>query len=137
VWQRHQRDLWILAIVVVGLFVALADVGALGPVGRAISRALADLLGIGRFALAIVLLALGVALVWGKIEFDRARASWGVVFGLVSISGIADLAGGRPVFTRPAKSWATTADGSVWRSVVDSQRVSGWRERSSCCSRSW
>jgi S-DNA-T family DNA segregation ATPase FtsK/SpoIIIE len=96
VWQRHQRDLWIVAIVVVGLFVALADVGALGPVGRAISRALADLLGIGRFALAIVLLALGVALVWGKIEFDRARASWGVVFGLVSISGIADLAGGRP-----------------------------------------
>ena len=95
-WQRHQRDLWIVAIVVVGLFVALADVGALGPVGRAISRALADLLGIGRFALAIVLLALGVALVWGKIEFDRARASWGVVFGLVSISGIADLAGGRP-----------------------------------------
>ena len=85
-----------MAIVVVGLFVALADVGALGPVGRAISRALADLLGIGRFALAIVLLALGVALVWGKIEFDRARASWGVVFGLVSISGIADLAGGRP-----------------------------------------
>jgi S-DNA-T family DNA segregation ATPase FtsK/SpoIIIE len=96
VWQRHQRDLWIVAIVVVGLFVALADIGALGPVGRAISRALADLLGIGRFALAIVLLALGVALVWGKIEFDRARASWGVVFGLISISGIADLAGGRP-----------------------------------------
>ena len=95
-WQRHQRDLWIVAIIVVGFFVALADVGALGPVGRTISRALADLLGIGRFALAIVLLALGVALVWGKIEFDRARASWGVVFGLISISGIADLAGGRP-----------------------------------------
>ena len=85
-----------MAIIVVGFFVALADVGALGPVGRTISRALADLLGIGRFALAIVLLALGVALVWGKIEFDRARASWGVVFGLISISGIADLAGGRP-----------------------------------------
>jgi len=96
VWHAINANLWIVAIVVVGLFVALADVGALGPVGRAISRALADLLGIGRFALAIVLLALGVALVWGKIEFDRARASWGVVFGLVSISGIADLAGGRP-----------------------------------------
>jgi S-DNA-T family DNA segregation ATPase FtsK/SpoIIIE len=96
VWQRHQRDLSIVAIVVVGLFVTLADVGALGPVGRAISRALADLLGVGRFALAIVLLALGVGLVWGKIEFDRARVVWGVVFGLIAISGIADLAGGRP-----------------------------------------
>jgi S-DNA-T family DNA segregation ATPase FtsK/SpoIIIE len=96
VWQRHQRDLWIVGIAVIGLFVALADVGALGPVGRVISRALADLLGVGRFALAIVLLALGVALVWGRIEFDRARVSWGVVIGLVSICGLADLARGRP-----------------------------------------
>ncbi|MHB8380571.1 MAG: FtsK/SpoIIIE family DNA translocase [Acidimicrobiales bacterium] len=96
VWQRHQRDLWVVALLVVGLFVALAEVGALGPVGRAISRALSDVLGVGRFALAIILLALGVATVWGKIEFDRARLLWGVVLGLVSVSGIADLATGRP-----------------------------------------
>src|SRR5665213_799115 len=96
VWQRHQRDLWVVALVVVGLFVALAEVGALGPVGRAISRALSDVLGVGRFAMAIILLALGVAMVWGKIEFDRARVGWGVVLGLVSISGIADVASGRP-----------------------------------------
>ena len=96
VWQRHQRDLWIVALVVVGLFVALAEAGALGPAGRAISRALSDILGVGRFALAIILLALGVALVWGKIEFERARVGWGVLLGLVSISGVADLARGRP-----------------------------------------
>jgi len=96
VWQRHQRDLWVVALVVVGLFVALAEVGALGPVGRAISRALSDVLGVGRFAMAVILLALGVAMVWGKIEFDRARVLWGVVLGLVSISGIADLVSGRP-----------------------------------------
>ncbi|HEV3186462.1 MAG TPA: DNA translocase FtsK 4TM domain-containing protein [Acidimicrobiales bacterium] len=96
VWQRHQRDLWVVALVVVGLFVALAEVGALGPVGRAISRALSDVLGVGRFAMAIILLALGVAMVWGKIEFDRARVLWGVVLGLLSISGIADLFFGRP-----------------------------------------
>jgi S-DNA-T family DNA segregation ATPase FtsK/SpoIIIE len=46
--------------------------------------------------MAIILLALGVAMVWGKIEFDRARVGWGVVLGLVSISGIADVASGRP-----------------------------------------
>lgn len=96
VWQRHQRDLWIVGLVVLGLCVTLADVGALGPVGRAISRALSDLLGVGRYALAIIVLALGVALVWGKIEFDRARVGWGVVLALLSTSGIADLAGGRP-----------------------------------------
>ena len=96
VWQRHQRDLSVVALVVVGLFVALAEVGALGPVGRAISRGLSDVLGVGRFAMAIILLALGVAMVWGKIEFDRARVVWGVVLGLVSISGIADVASGRP-----------------------------------------
>jgi S-DNA-T family DNA segregation ATPase FtsK/SpoIIIE len=86
----------VVALLVVGLFVALAEIGALGPVGRAISRALSDALGIGRFAMAIILLALGVAMVWGKIEFDRARFLWGVVLGLVSVSGIADLASGRP-----------------------------------------
>ena len=96
VWQRHQRDLWVVALLVVGLFAALAEVGALGPVGRAISRALSDVLGIGRFALAIVLVAMGVAMVWGKIEFDRARVVWGVVLGLVSVTGIADVATGRP-----------------------------------------
>jgi S-DNA-T family DNA segregation ATPase FtsK/SpoIIIE len=96
VWQRHERDLWIVALLVVGLFVALAEVGALGPVGRAISRGLSDILGVSRYALAIVLLGLGAAMVWGKIEFDRARVGWGVALGLVSISGIADLASGRP-----------------------------------------
>jgi len=96
VWQRHQRDLWVVALLVVGLFVALAEVGALGPVGRAISRGLSDVLGVARYAMAIILLALGVAMVWGKIEFDRGRVLWGVVLGLVSISGIADVASGRP-----------------------------------------
>jgi S-DNA-T family DNA segregation ATPase FtsK/SpoIIIE len=96
VWQRHQRDLWIVALVVIGLFVLLAEAGALGPGGRGISRGLSDALGVGRFALAPILLALAAALVWGKVEFERARAAWGVVLGLVAISGIADLAGGRP-----------------------------------------
>ena len=96
VWQRHQRDLWVVALLVVGLFVALAEAGALGPVGRAISRGLSEVFGVGRFALAIILLVVGTAMVSGKIEFDRARVGWGVALGLVSISGIADLASGRP-----------------------------------------
>ncbi|MCU1363822.1 MAG: FtsK/SpoIIIE family proteinFtsk gamma protein [Acidimicrobiaceae bacterium] len=96
IWQRHQRDLWIVALVVVGLFVLLAEAGALGPGGRGISRALSDVFGVGRFALTAILLALAATLVWGKVEFERSRAAWGVILGLVAISGIADLAGGRP-----------------------------------------
>jgi S-DNA-T family DNA segregation ATPase FtsK/SpoIIIE len=96
VWQRHQRDLSIVVLIVVGLFVALADVHALGPVGHQISRALSDVLGVGRFALALILLGLGVSLVWGKVEFDQARVSWGVLFAMIGVSGIADLTGGRP-----------------------------------------
>jgi S-DNA-T family DNA segregation ATPase FtsK/SpoIIIE len=96
IWQRHQRDLLIIGFVVVGLFVALADLHALGPFGHAIARALSDVMGVGRYALAVILLALGIALLWGKVELDRARAVWGVVLGLVAVSGFADVVGGRP-----------------------------------------
>jgi S-DNA-T family DNA segregation ATPase FtsK/SpoIIIE len=96
IWQRHQRDLLIIGLVVVGLFVGLADLHALGPFGHAIDRALSDVLGVGRFALAIILLGLGIALLWGKVELDRARAAWAVVLGLVAVSGLADVVGGRP-----------------------------------------
>jgi DNA segregation ATPase FtsK/SpoIIIE, S-DNA-T family len=96
IWQRHQRDLFIIGFVVVGLFVALADLHALGPFGHAIARALSDVLGVGRYALAVILLGLGIALLWGKVELDRARAAWAVVLGLVAVSGLADVVGGRP-----------------------------------------
>jgi DNA segregation ATPase FtsK/SpoIIIE, S-DNA-T family len=95
-WQRHQRDLSIVALFVVGLFVALADFHALGPAGHQVARGLSDALGAGRYALAIILLALGGVLVSGKVEFDQARVSWGGVFALVAVSGIADLTDGRP-----------------------------------------
>ena len=96
VWERHARDLWILLLVVIGAFFALAEAGALGPVGRGISKGLAIAFGVGRFALPVMLLALGGALIVGKVEVERPRAIWGIVLGLVSICGIGDLAGGRP-----------------------------------------
>jgi S-DNA-T family DNA segregation ATPase FtsK/SpoIIIE len=74
----------------------LAEAGALGPVGRGISKGLAIAFGVGRFALPVMLLALGGALIVGKVEVERPRAIWGIVLGLVSICGIGDLAGGRP-----------------------------------------
>jgi S-DNA-T family DNA segregation ATPase FtsK/SpoIIIE len=96
VWERHTRDLWILLLVVIGAFCALAEAGALGPVGRGISKGLAVAFGVGRFALPIMLLALGAALVIARVEVERARAVWAIAIGLISVCGIGDLAGGRP-----------------------------------------
>ncbi|HUY43760.1 MAG TPA: DNA translocase FtsK [Acidimicrobiales bacterium] len=95
-WQRHARDLWIVGLVVVGLFVALAEANALGPLGHAISKGLAQLLGVGRFALPALLIGLGALLVVAKVDVDRPRVFWSLAFGLVGLSGLADLNAGRP-----------------------------------------
>ncbi|OYV65835.1 MAG: hypothetical protein B7X07_01580 [Actinobacteria bacterium 21-64-8] len=94
-WQRHARDLRIVALIVVGLFVVLAEGHALGPLGRAISTGLAQLLGVGRFVLPVLLIGLGVVFVVAKADVDRARVSWSLGLGLVGISGLADLDVGR------------------------------------------
>jgi S-DNA-T family DNA segregation ATPase FtsK/SpoIIIE len=95
-----------LLLIVIGAFALLAEGGALGPVGRAISKGLAIALGVGRFALPIMLLGLGVALVVGRIDVDRNRVTWGIVLGLISICGIGDLAGGRPHIHDTTKHFA-------------------------------
>jgi len=104
IWQRHERDIWIVVLIVAGLFVALAEANVLGPVGKAIAEALKVVFGVGRFALPPVLLLLGAALLWGKVEVDRARFFWGIPLGLVSISGIGHLTGGRPAFHAGVKA---------------------------------
>jgi len=60
----------------VGVCLVLAEIGALGPVGRSLATALNTVFGVGRVALAVSLVGLAIALVLGKIEFDRARFSW-------------------------------------------------------------
>jgi len=106
VWERHTRDLWILLLVVIGAFCALAEAGALGPVGRGISKGLAIAFGVGRFALPVMLLALGAALIAGRIEVERPRVIWGIALGLISICGIGHLAGGRPSLHATTKQFA-------------------------------
>jgi DNA segregation ATPase FtsK/SpoIIIE, S-DNA-T family len=106
VWERHTRDLWILLLIVIGAFCALAEAGALGPVGRGISKGLAIAFGVGRFALPVMLLALGAALIVGRIEVERPRVIWGIALGLLSICGIGHLAGGRPSLHATTKEFA-------------------------------
>ena len=114
-WQRHERDIWIVFMVVVGLFALLAEAGALGPVGHQVSRALALTFGVGRFALPLVLLALGIALIWGKIEVERTRLGWGVALGMISVCGLGHLGGGRPSLNAGVKA---LAHGGGWLGVL-------------------
>ncbi len=95
-WRRHESDLWILVLIVVGLLALLAEAHALGPAGRVVSRALALTLGVGRFAVPVVFVGLGVAMISGKVELERARLSWGVGLTLLSLCGLAHLARGHP-----------------------------------------
>ncbi|HEV2426708.1 MAG TPA: DNA translocase FtsK [Acidimicrobiales bacterium] len=95
-WRRHERDVWVVVLVVAGLFCLLAEAHALGPVGRVVARALALSLGVGRFALPPLLVGLGGLLVFGGVEVERARLGWGLVLTVVSVCGLAHLAGGHP-----------------------------------------
>ncbi len=95
-WQRHGRDVWVLVLVVFGILIGLAEVHALGPFGRWLASVVGDLLGVGRVILPLVLIGLGVAILWGKVEVDNARLGWGLTLGLISVTGLGDLIGGRP-----------------------------------------
>jgi S-DNA-T family DNA segregation ATPase FtsK/SpoIIIE len=114
-WQRHARDLWIVALIVIGLFVALAEARALGPVGHAISRALALVIGLSRFALPVLLVGLAVIFLVAKVDVDRPRVGWSLGLGLVGLSGLFDLNGGRPALGATA---SVLAHGGGWLGVI-------------------
>jgi len=97
-WQRHERDIWIVILFLVGICLVLAEAGALGPVGRSLATALSTILGVGRVALALSLLGLAVALVSGKVSFDRNRFGWGLSFLVLGVSGLSDVLRGHPSY---------------------------------------
>ncbi|MGH9020002.1 MAG: hypothetical protein ACRDV0_03180, partial [Acidimicrobiales bacterium] len=70
-WRRHQRDVWVVLLLVAGLLCLLAEAHALGPVGRVVARALTLTFGVGRFVLPPLLVGLGVALIMGGVEVER------------------------------------------------------------------
>ncbi len=102
-WTRHRRDVVALALGVLGVFVALAEADALGPVGRALSRLASDLLGVGRVAVPAVLVILAIAIVWGRLEADGARLAWGAGLAIVAVSGLGDIFAGRPALSAPTE----------------------------------
>ncbi len=95
-WTRHARDFWVLGLFVVGVFLLLAEVGALGPVGRGIEIALATTFGLARWALPVLLVSLAGLLLWGKLDTERMRLFVGMGLVLVSLSGLAHFVGDEP-----------------------------------------
>jgi DNA segregation ATPase FtsK/SpoIIIE, S-DNA-T family len=83
-------------MVVVGLFVLLAEIGVLGPVGHGISVALECLFGLARWFIPVALLGVAVALLFGKLEVERLRLGFGVGIGLVALSGLGHFVGSEP-----------------------------------------
>lgn len=113
-----------MLLFVIGAFVALAEIGALGPVGRSIAGVLVSTLGRGQVALAVSLLGVAVALVLGRLQFDRHRFTWGIGLVVLSVSGLGDVFGGNPGYraTRRALShaggWVGVALGGSLRHFV-------------------
>jgi len=101
----HATDLWGVVLVTLGILAAVAFyAGSLGPAGRGGRVAVGDLLGWGRFLVPPVAVAVGILLLVGRDdseEGDRvtpepARAVIGASLTLLSVAGMAALAGGSP-----------------------------------------
>lgn len=97
-WQRHHRDLWILALLVVGTFFLLAEVSLLGPVGHGLDTALRASVGEARWALPALVFGLATVLLIAKTEIDRLRFSIGLPLGIVAVAGVTHFLGGQPHF---------------------------------------
>jgi DNA segregation ATPase FtsK/SpoIIIE, S-DNA-T family len=120
----HATDLWGVGLVTVGVLCGVAFYGgshSLGPAGHDARVGMGDLLGWGRFLLPPVLIAVGVRMLMGRgddpdetagsrrgssgdrARREPARAVIGGTLVLLSVSGLAALAGGSPALRASTK----------------------------------
>jgi DNA segregation ATPase FtsK/SpoIIIE, S-DNA-T family len=128
----HATDLWGVVLVTLGVLAAVAFyAGSLGPAGHDGRVAVGDLLGWGRFLVPPVAVAVGILLVIGRgdEEEDRstpepARAIIGATLTLLSVAGLASLAGGSPALRASTASlssaggWVGALIGNPLRSAL-------------------
>jgi DNA segregation ATPase FtsK/SpoIIIE, S-DNA-T family len=107
VLASHAADVWGVILVTVGVLAAFALYShhGLGPVGQGVRRGAGDLLGWGRFLVPPVAVATGVLLIAGRRDpatgdspprREPIRAILGGTLTLLSVAGLAALAGGSP-----------------------------------------
>jgi DNA segregation ATPase FtsK/SpoIIIE, S-DNA-T family len=100
----RREELFGIAFIAAGLVLGLGVYLRLaGPLGRAIDDGLAWLVGWGRFALPIVLIASGVALVREGVSEHRTRMTIGWSLSAIGLLGLLHL-------TRGPDTWSTSLD---------------------------
>ena len=136
----HATDLWGVGLVTLGVLCGVAFYGgSLGPVGHAARVSMGDLLGWGRFLLPPILIAVGVRMLMGRgddgaadptptrrradagverVRREPARAVIGGTLVLLSVSGLAALAGGSPALRASTKE-LSAAGGWVGAAVAN------------------
>jgi S-DNA-T family DNA segregation ATPase FtsK/SpoIIIE len=110
-WRVQARDLWAVALITLGVLLALALWGRqLGPVGRGTDTAFALIAGWARVLLPLAAAGAGIALLVDRgrrdVEDDDTSAGadpWrlavGIVLGLLGVCGLAELAKHAPSFS--------------------------------------
>ncbi|HEY1445300.1 MAG TPA: DNA translocase FtsK 4TM domain-containing protein [Acidimicrobiales bacterium] len=113
-WRVQARDLWAVALITLGILLALALWGSqLGPVGSGTDTAFALLAGWVRRLLPLIALGAGVALLVDRkprarddedrddeaLGADPWRLAVGTVLGLLGVCGLAELAKHTPSFS--------------------------------------
>ncbi|HEV3131248.1 MAG TPA: DNA translocase FtsK 4TM domain-containing protein [Acidimicrobiales bacterium] len=129
----HAADLWGVVLVTAGVLAAVAFyANSLGPAGHDVRLALGDVLGWGRFLVPPVAIAVGILLIVGRREGEEearstpepARAVIGASLTLLSVAGLASLAGGSPRFGASTTSlssaggWVGALIGNPLRSAL-------------------
>ena len=129
----HAADLWGVVLVTAGVLAAVAFyANSLGPAGHDARLALGDVLGWGRFLVPPVAIAVGILLIVGRREGEEegrstpepARAVIGASLTLLSVAGLASLAGGSPRFGASTTSlssaggWVGALIGNPLRSAL-------------------
>ncbi len=96
----REHEFWAIGFVACGILVGLAVYARLaGPVGRGADAGLGAAIGLGRYALPVILVSIGVALLRGDRPTGRSRLSigWGGV--LVACLGVLHVARGPRAYT--------------------------------------
>jgi len=93
----HSSDLWAIVLAAAGVLLALALYGdAAGSIGSAVDRGLGAVLGWTRYLVPPVGVAVAIAVVVGRRTPEPLRAALASVLGVLSTTGLADVAAGSP-----------------------------------------
>ncbi len=116
IFESHSEDVWGIVLLTAAVLGALALYGdALGPVGQGLRHGLGSFLGVGRFVVPLGCAGAGVILVVGPFQQEKARVGIGLILTVVSVSGLADIAGGAP---RPTATATKLAGAGGWVGIV-------------------